>query len=420
MLGNEPFTDQGLKALKAPRKGRVELSDGRSQGLTFRLTDKGVRSFSFRFRCPITGRVQRYTIGDYPDVTLAKARVRADELRVAVANGQNPVDDRRRDRETRATRAFEAVGKRYLAEWAERNKAPSSVAQDRRALDKHVLPKWRHRNITTLRRGDITDLLQGIVDAGTPVQANRVQALISKVFSFAVDQGLVEANPCARLPKQGGKETPAKRYLQDPEIPEFWKRCGTAAMRPETGLALRLILLTGVRAAEAAGMAKAEIKHLDDPTAAFWEIPGERTKNGLTHVVPLSEPARQTVLDALRSAKEGQPYVFPSPVRAGESVQAHSLTVAMQRMAEHIEGDAAKTWKADPPSPHDLRRTFRTKLSALGIPKDVRDRLMNHAPRDVGERHYDQYDFLREKRDGLTRWANALSELLTEKEKVAA
>ena len=73
---------------------------------------------------------------------MAKARVRADELRVAVANGSNPVEDRKRERETRATRAFEAVAKRYLAEWAEQNKAPSSVAQDRRALDKHVLPKW--------------------------------------------------------------------------------------------------------------------------------------------------------------------------------------------------------------------------------------------------------------------------------------
>jgi integrase len=167
-------------------------------------------------------------------------------------------------------------------------------------------------------------------------------------------------------------------------------------------------------------MQRSELRNLDDPVAAFWEIPGERTKNGLTHVVPLSELARQTVLEALRSVREGQPYVFPSPVRVGESVQAHSLTVAMQRMAEHIEGDAAKTWKADPPSPHDLRRTFRTKLSALGVPKDIRDRLMNHAPRDVGERHYDQYDFVKEKREALTRWADALSELVSVKEMAEA
>lgn len=406
------LTDQSLKAQKAPKTGRLELTDARSQGLVFRVTDKGHRSFSFRFRCPITGRVSRFTIGDYPDMTLANARRRADELRVQVANGLNPSDERKRERETRATKAFGAVSDRYLKEWAERQKAASSTDKDRRALDKHILPKWRFKNIASLRRSDISELCEGIVSAGTPVQANRVQALISKIFSFAVDKGILDANPCRGMQRAGGAEAAATRYLLDPEIAAFWKGCGLPPMQAGTGLALKLALLTGVRCSEAAGMAKSELRNIETAGLAFWELPGSRTKNRNTHVVPLPEMARQLVLAALAIAPKASPYVFPSPVIQGQPIQGHSLTVAMQRMASVIEGGAAATWKADPPSPHDLRRTFRTKLSALAVPVDVRDRLMNHAKKGVGQRHYDQYDFMDEKRGALARWCDHVNAIV--------
>jgi integrase len=412
----QALTDQMLRSTPKPGRGRIEVTDARCQGLAFRVTDQDARTFSFRFRCPTSGRVQRFTIGDYPDISLANARKKADELRVQVANGVNPVEERKRERETRASRAFGVVAARYIEEHAKKNKAPSSVAQDERCLEKHILPHWRHKNITALRRADGVDLIQGIVKAGTPVQANRVQALISKIFSFSVDVGLRETNPFLRLAKQGGKEKPAKRYLSDLEIPEFWTRSLLPPMRPSTGCALRLILLTGVRANEAAGLCRDELFNLDDPEGAYWEIPGERTKNRMTHIVPLSNEARVTVLEALGAIKKDQQYLFASPVKKGLPIQAHSLTVAMQRMAKNIQGEAAKTWSADPPSPHDLRRTFRTKLSALGVPKDIRDRLMNHKPRDVGERHYDQYDFLLEKRQALISWAEHLVVLTSKKQ----
>ncbi len=73
---------------------------------------------------------------------------------------------------------------------------------------------------------------------------------------------------------------------------------------------------------------------------------------------------------------------------------------------------ALKTWKAEPPSPHDLRRTLRTRLSALGVSKEDRDAILNHTPTDVGTKHYDLYDRAKEKRQALTLWNDALVELL--------
>ena len=86
----QSLTDAMLKAAKTPKPGkRLEIADMRCPGLAFRVTDLGARSFTFRFRCPTSGRVNRMTLGRYPDLTLGKARQRADDLRGQVANGVN-------------------------------------------------------------------------------------------------------------------------------------------------------------------------------------------------------------------------------------------------------------------------------------------------------------------------------------------
>jgi hypothetical protein len=93
------LTDTLIKRTAKPATGkRVELSDARCIGLCFRITDKDARSFSFRFRDPVTGRLGRVTLGSYPDVSLANARDRADALRGQVASGINPADQRKRER----------------------------------------------------------------------------------------------------------------------------------------------------------------------------------------------------------------------------------------------------------------------------------------------------------------------------------
>jgi integrase len=88
----------------------------------------------------------------------------------------------------------------------------------------------------------------------------------------------------------------------------------------------------------------------------------------------------------------------------------------MRRFAEHLAGDgeAAKTWRANPPTPHDLRRTIATRLAALGVSKEDRDAVMNHTPQGVGKRHYDLYEREREKRRALDRWSVALSAILAD------
>jgi integrase len=421
------LTDLFIRNLAAPAAGRIEIADVREAGLSFRVTSKDARSWCFRFRDPRSGRTSRATIGDYPDVSLADARERANIMRRQVAAGENPVEARRRERELSTTKTFQALADRYLNEHARRHKR--SADADDRNLRLHVLPKWRNRRYDDIGRADVIELVEGLVSAGKQTLANRVQALVSSIFSFAMDADLVKGNPCARL-RRRGVETVGRRVLSDDEIRLFWPTILQKPVSRRVGLAIRLVLLTGVRPGEAAGAARAELVDVDDKNKAKWIIPGTRTKNGRAHLVPLSEMARQTILSALQltdarqsaqtkaktvarpKTQDASAFLFPSRSVENAPITAHALAVAMARFAEHLDRDAGKSWHTDPPSPHDLRRTLATRLAALGIPKEDRDAVLNHTPRDVGKKHYDLYEREREKRHSLNLWATTLAAIV--------
>jgi integrase len=386
------LTDTFLRALKEPANGRLEYADTSCRGLEFRITQAGNRSWSYRYRAPVTGKLSRATIGPYPTISLADARLRADELRKGVAGGENPSETKRRAKREAPGRTFKALSDRYVAEYARRTK--KSAWRDERNLVLHVLPKWEDLDYAAIRRRDVIELIEGIISHGTPVLANRIQSLVSGIFSFAVDADLLDANPCTRLKKRG-EEHAGDRVLTDPEIRLFWNMVVEAPASYQTGQGLRLALLTGVRIGEVAGIVPAEFEWLDDAAKAVWSIPGSRTKNGLTHVVPLAPMA-------LEIARE------IAPIASG------SYAAAMKRIAGRLpdQWPAERTWRDNPPTPHDLRRTFRTRLPQMGVPADIRDRLMNHIPTDVGSKHYDRYQYLNEKRAAMNLWAAALGNII--------
>jgi integrase len=84
----------------------------------------------------------------------------------------------------------------------------------------------------------------------------------------------------------------------------------------------------------------------------------------------------------------------------------------MSDFAARVDDAARATWAADPPSPHDLRRTVETRLAAIGIPEEIRDRVLNHAPQGVGAKHYNKHDYINEKRAALGRWESLLGTIL--------
>ena len=404
------LTDVFLKTVKPPGTGRLEIGDLACTGLAFRVTANGARSWSFRFRDG-GGAQTRATIGGYPTVGLLDARRIADGMRREVGEGGNPVARKRQDRASAGGKTFAALAQRYLVEHAERRKR--SHAHDRRNLEKHVLPLWGARPYASIRRADVIELVERLIAAGKPTLANRVQSLVSTVFSFALDADLIEAHPAHRLKKRG-VENVGRRVLSDPEIRLFWSGIIEPERSRRTGLGLRLALLLGCRVGEIAGLARCELAHVDDPARAAWTIPAARIKNKRDHLLPLPPLARDTILELLSLIGRDEQFLFPTRSgRRNGPMRSNSLTQAMDFFSKRVAGDdRAQTWDADPPTPHDLRRTLETRLAELRIPKEIRDRVLNHVSSDVGDKHYNLHDYADEKRDALTRWSAALSAIL--------
>jgi len=397
------LTDAFCKAVQPPAAGKTDVTDARCVGLEFRVTPAGAKSWSFRFRDPASRKLQRATLGAYPDIGLSKARELADEMRKQVAGGVNPIEKKRRERQEISSRAFGALAERYLVEHARRHKRERSADEDERNLKKHVLPKWTKKDYRTLKRADAIELIEGIVADGKQTAANRVHALVSKIFSFAVDADLIDANPVSRLRKRG-KENVRRRLLAPEEIPVFWRGIVQKPVSPSLGYALRLALLTGTRANEVAGTALTELHDLGGGKP-HWIIPGSRTKNKRDHLVPLTPLAVKTIREARRLVGEDDKFLFMSPVGGKGHVGAHALTVAMRRFCISLETEAGASLRDAHRSPHDLRRTFATQLAAMKVPKEDRDACLNHARADVGSKHYDLYDRADEKRAALNKFS---------------
>ena len=172
--------------------------------------------------------------------------------------------------------------------------------------------------------------------AGKHAAGNRVHSLISKVFSFAIDADLLEANPAARLRKRGVEKV-GRRVLTDDEIRKFWRGIVLPPVSRQVGLALRLALLTAARASEVAGARKSDFDHIDAPARAAWPIPGERTKNKRDHLIPLPRLAVETVKTAVELSGDSE-FVFPTRLGRGGPIDRHTLTVAMVRFAKRSKG----------------------------------------------------------------------------------
>jgi integrase len=333
--------------------------DTRERGLCLCVQPTGHRAFKFVYSRG--GRARWYHIGI---IDLANARRIAAGLRVKVAEGKDPVAERKAER---SCGTFGELAHAYRDRHAKKHN--KSWRQAAALVDRHLMPRLGNLKASNIGRADVRLVIDKI-DA--PILANQVLAAASAIFTWATRQDIVEHNPCKGVDRN--RTTSRERILSDGELPLFWKSFDDAGLMRSS--ALKLILLTGQRPGEVSHMRREHIKD------GWWEMPGEPiaalgwpgTKNGKTHRVWLTEPAR-AILDDL--ADTG--FVFAgargNPVITG-------LGLAMQSICKKIGAERA--------TPHDLRRTFSSKVTALGFGRDAMNRVTNHKEggiADVYDRH---------------------------------
>jgi integrase len=328
---------------------------------------------------------------------LREAREQADRLRAGVGGGINPMEQRRRERVERTERSFGALAARYMEGHAKPKKR--SWPEDQRLLNRHVLPQWEHRRAGAITRQDVISLLDAVVATGARVEANRLQSLVSMVFSYGLDEGSIDAHPSAGLKARGGAETPRSRVLSADEIATFWPEIVKSPVSRVTGLCLRLALLTAMRASEVSGVHRSEIVGLDS-SEPYILVPEIRVKTKQTLLVPLTGLALEVVQEALSRTRSE--WLFTGRWH-DKPVAAHTLAVAMAH---------GGTWTSCPATPHDLRRSVRSGLAELKIPDAHAMRVLGHKPRDVDAKHYNLYHYHSEKRAALAAWSDRVSAII--------
>ena len=389
------LTDLQVKKL-SPRSDRYEVSDGK--GLSIRVAPGGTKTWIYRYT--IEGKPWRMTLGKYPGIGLAVAREAHAKAMQEVQRGINPG---RKQQEAKAERmAAPTIAKMLDEFWEIELRAKKSGMETHRLLQKDIFPKWGTRKVADLKRRDIVLLIDDIRDRA-PITANRVLGALTRFFNFAAERGIIDDSPCLRIRKP--KETGRARVLTDDEIRLLWKALEienkTIDMYVVSKLAMRMILLTGQRPGEVCNMAWSE---LDDN--GCWNIPAERMKGNEDHRVPLCDMALK-VIEQARPYSGDSTYVFRSSYNDDSPMTAHALSRALVRHWEEIgyKEDAERF------TPHDPRRTLRTRLAALGVTDIVAERVLGHKLQGVLA-VYNRYDYDQEKRQALDMWERELRRII--------
>jgi integrase len=371
-----------------PQMKRVEYFDKEVPGLSLRVTPAGAKSWTVRYWH--RGRQRRMTLGSAAVIPLVKARERARDELHAASKGADPATEKQIERQADT---FAQLAELYLEKYAKPRKR--SWKKDDNLLRRKILPQWRHRALKDIRRRDVLDLVEGVAEAGAPINANRVAALLSKIFTFALDRELIAANPATRIPRPG-QERQRDRVLTDDELRSLWASFERFD-QPMTAF-WKLRLLTMQRGGEVAAMRWTEL----DLDSGWWTIPSKSSKNKLAHRVPLN----QSALQLLRSIEPA------NRERASEYVLgAWERRPGAGARGKRQQAEAAATFVVHDFRGHDLRRTAASYMASGGIPRLTISKILNHVERGVTA-VYDRHSYDAEKRAALTWWDQKLKAIL--------
>ncbi|MBB3998629.1 tyrosine-type recombinase/integrase [Aureimonas pseudogalii] len=375
-------------------EARTDFWDETVRGLVLRVSPTGAKSWTVVYTSEDDGEKRRLTIGQFPAVPLEKARRKALDAVMAIADGNDPSSEKRARKEAMT---FADLADLYIERYAKRQK--KSWEQDDRLLRVDVLPAIGSKKMAAVTKRDVLDIIEKKAEAGHLTSANRLLAVVRKLGNWAVAEDYLAISPAAGV-KPRSKPVSRDRVLAPAEIGKVWNALPGAAVRDITRDCFRLLLLTGQRSGEVSGMRRQEI----DVAARTWTIPAERVKNARAHVVPLSASALAIVERRLAAIDDDR--AAPLFAHTGEPMPSNALAHACRLKLQVLE---------DPWTTHDLRRTVATQMAEIGILPHIIEAVLNHVSgfKSGVAGVYNRNAYEPEKRAALDAWALRLGEIVT-------
>jgi integrase len=387
------LTQKTVVALTIPAgKSEAIYFDDDVPGLGLRLREGGAARWVYQYR--VGAKQRRLSLGSVAAIAPARARELAGQLQARVRLGEDPAATKAEER----IRAVETVGAtldRYLAHKRAHLK-PRSLAEIERHLRKNCRPLHGLR-LDKISCRDIAGRITALAASNGSVTANRAAAALSAFFSWGIREGLVSANPAAVLNRQ--PERSRSRLLADHELKAIW---AGAAGDSDYDAVVRLLLLTGLRAAEVAGLKWSEI--VGDRIV----LPSERVKNKREHHVPITDPVR-VILNG-RPRKEGRDYIFGR--LRDRPMSGWSLCKANLDQRIKAAGHELPHW-----THHDFRRVMATCMAEdLQVAPHIIEAVLGH----VGHKHgvhgiYNRAGYPVQMRQALTAWGDHLLGIVGER-----
>jgi integrase len=380
-----------------PCERRYVLADG--QGMSLQVMPWGSKWWRFRYRFRDTEKM--ISLGVYPRVTLATARLRLADARGLLARGIDPSADRKEHRAANA-RTFEAVARDWLKGLevpVAKGRLTTDMLKDAtRILERHIFPELGARPIGEIQSHELLRVLKQIECKGLRYTAQRAKQRCSRVFRHAIGLGYVERDITVSL--RGLLEPPRVRHrpgITDPRrLGALLDAIDGYAGREVIAIALRLALLFFVRPGE---LRKARWEQFDFERAQ-WRIPATCMKARVQHLVSLSRQALE-LLRRLRSLTSDSEYLFPLIRDSSRPLHGAALSCALQSLG----------FDRNEVTPHGFRSTACTLLNEMGWRSEAIERQMAHGVSDSVRRHYNYAQHLPERRIMMQAWADYLDGL---------
>lgn len=366
------LTDISVRSL-APAAAQVTYWDETLPSFGCRVSPGGTKTFLVMHG----DSRKRVSIGRYPVVSLADARGRAREILAEVTLGMHS-----------ESIIFEKALDTFVSTHCKQNNRPSTAKETERLLRRHFLPKFRKRSLDEISTQDIAKEIDKLLP--TPSECNHAFTALRTFFRWSCRRKYLQHSPCEGL-QRPTKPQARSRVLTDKEIVAVWRAAKTMGTY---GKIVRLLLLTGQRLNEVAGLRWEEI----DKTKKTITLAPERTKNHREHTFPFGKMTADII------GKRGEGLLFPTE-KDGE-VPYNNWSTAKHVLDKQCD---IPHWTL-----HDLRRTFATNLAALGTPIHVTEKLLNHSSGTVSgvAAIYNRHSYMDEMRTAVVMWESRLKVLM--------
>lgn len=388
-----PLTNQTILTAK-PKPKLYRLAD--ANGLCLEVAPTGAKLWRYRYR--FNGTAKMLSLGAYPGVTLAGARQKRDAARLLLNEGIDPTAERQATKQAKAIEGltFETLAREWHAfqipRWAKAT-ADKSAAY----LESDLLPDLGKRPIKAITRPELVALLRKIEDRGAHNVAKKVRQWLSQIFRFGLAKGVVEANPATDLDVVAA-HAPAIRHhphVTFAELPELMAKLEAANINIATRLAVRLLVLTGVRPGELRGAPWTEF----DLDSATWTIPQARMKARRPHIVPLPHQA-VTILHQLQELTGAYTLVF-----AGRNDTTRPMSENTVNKALKVAGYEGRQ------TGHGFRHLLSTELNGRSYNRDWIERQLAHGDNDEMRDTYNHANYLEQRRNMMQAWADSIDSL---------